>query len=101
MLFSLISVGLLEALMKTLFFGQFVYVILGSSVNLQSIQKSNVMLTFSSRIFPLNIPKIPQKPKVILMKSTFWRTPKRHVFPTFSEMSRLDVDFTDSDSVTA
>ena len=31
----------------------------------------------------------------------FSRTPKCHVFPTFSEMSRSDVGFTDSDSVTA
>ena len=60
-----------------------------------------IIITFSSHIFHQNIPKIPQKPIVILTKSIFSRTPKCHVFPTFSEMSRSDVGFTDGDSVTA
>ena len=48
-----------------------------------------------------NILKVPKKSKVILTKSTFWRTPKRHVSPTFSEMSLSDVGCNDNDSDTA
>ena len=45
--------------------------------------------------------QIPKKPKVISTKSTFWMTPKCHVFPIFPELPRSDVGFTDSDSFTA
>ena len=45
-------------------------------------------------------PQIPKKPKAVLMKSTFRKTSKCHIFPTFLEISRTDVGFTDSYSVT-
>ena len=74
---------------------------ISSRVEAGNQNKAFVITTFSSHIFLRNIPKVPQKPKVILTKLTFSRTPKCHVFPIFSEMSRSDIGFTDSDSVAA
>ena len=64
------------------------------------INKCNCYNYFVSFIFLQNVLRILEGLKVVLTKPTFWRTPKCCVFPIFPEISRLDVGFTYSDSVT-